>query len=171
MVLTLHEGLEDPRLDPDQLAAWRDVPVAIIGDELNRAQIMQAAVKPLTTGKSFAGQALTVQCMVGDNSALHHALAIAKPGDVLVADGRGHVETAIWGGVMQSSAEARGLAAVVIDGAVRDRAELAASHSPVCVQRANPRSRWFPPPEKAKVIRMSPGVRTGVMPLAEVSDD
>jgi len=107
------------------------MPVATVGDELNRSGIMHAALRPLRTPARFAGPALTVECMAGDNSALHFALAELLPGEVLVADARGHVDTAVWGEVMHTCAQARGAAAVVIDGSVRDMAMLAASPLPV----------------------------------------
>ena len=118
------------RLSPAQLDVWRTVPVAIVGDELNRAKMMQAAIKPLAPGLGFAAQAVTVRCMVGDNLALHHALANSFAGCCIVADARGHEDTAVWGGLMHLAARQREVAAVVIDGALRDLAELRASGLP-----------------------------------------
>jgi regulator of RNase E activity RraA len=129
MALTVHDGPKD-RLSLQQLDNWRSVPVAIIGDELNRAQMMHAAIKPVAPGMTFAGQALTVHCMVGDNSALHYAIANAYSGAVLIADARGHQETAVWGGILHAAAKHKEMAAVVIDGAMRDVAELRDSGLP-----------------------------------------
>lgn len=126
------------RFDEAFCAVWVEIPVAIIGDELNRAQIMQAAIKPLAPGARFAGPALTVRCMVGDNSALHYALAEARPGAVIVADAQGFEGTAVWGGIMHTGARLRRIAAVVIDGAVRDVAELRVSGLPVYARAAVP---------------------------------
>ncbi len=115
------------RLSAEALAAWKEIPTAVISDELNRTGTMAAAIGPLGPGMGFAAQALTVQAMVGDNAVLHHALLSAWPGCVLVVDGRGHEDTAIWGGILTAAAQARGVAALVVDGAVRDAAELRAS--------------------------------------------
>ena len=52
-------------LPDDEVATWRSIPTAVISDELNRACTMAGAVKPIAEGLSFAGQALTVQTMVG----------------------------------------------------------------------------------------------------------
>lgn len=128
-----------PWLDAAAIAAWRRIPVSIIGDELNRSAIMDAGLKPLGEGTSFAGAALTVECMVGDNSALHYALLELQPGQVIVADGRRHVDQALWGDIMHSSAKTRGAAAVIIDGSMRDRAEIAASGLPAYVRGVTPR--------------------------------
>ena len=129
MTLTIHAS-EARRLGAADLAPWRDVPVAVIGDELNRGRMMQAAIKPVAPGMGFVGQAVTVRCMVGDNLALHHALTLCSPGNVIVADARGHEDTAVWGGIMHKAAHARSLAAIVVDGAMRDVAELRESGLP-----------------------------------------
>ena len=67
-------------LSDDELAAWAALPTAIISDDLNRTNTMQAAIKPVGPGMGFAAQALTVQTMAGDNSTLHYALTVAWPG-------------------------------------------------------------------------------------------
>ncbi len=126
MALTLHEG-PTAVLDSATLEAWSHIPTAIISDELNRNGAMAAAISPLRANSGFAAQALTVACMVGDNAAIHYALTVAWPGCALVIDGKGFTDTALWGGILTLAAKARGVRAVVIDGAVRDSAELVAS--------------------------------------------
>ena len=119
--------MNDPpreRMPAEKLAAWRGIPTAVISDELNRAGTMSAAIKPLSPGMAFAGQALTVQTMVGDNSAVHYALTTAWPGAAMIVDARGHADTAVWGGILAYAALARGVVALVVDGSVRDAAEL-----------------------------------------------
>jgi regulator of RNase E activity RraA len=123
MALTLNDAPKE-RLSDETLAAWREIPTAVISDDLNRTATMQAAIKPVGPGMGFAGQALTAQTMVGDNGTLHYALTKAWPGAVLIVDARGHEETAVWGGILVAAALARKISAVVIDGAVRDVAEL-----------------------------------------------
>ena len=70
---TAPEGL----MSDAELAAWHDIPPAVISDELNRTGAMAAAIKPLAPGMKVVGQALTVQTMVGDNAALHYCLTVA----------------------------------------------------------------------------------------------
>jgi len=122
-------------LPAERLDAWRGRPPAVISDCLNRGRTMAAAIKPLAPGTRLLGQARTVAGMVGDNSAAHAAIAIARPGEVLVIDARGYEDAAVWGGIMTRAAIARGLAGVVVDGAVRDVAEIRASGFP-CFARA-----------------------------------
>ena len=137
MALVLNDSPK-ARLSEAELAAWREIPAAIVCDELNRAGAMAAAIKPVAPGMAFAGQALTVQAMVGDNSALHYALTVAWPGAVVVVDARGHADIAVWGGVMRFAAKQRGVVGVVIDGSVRDVAELRQSSVAVFARGAVP---------------------------------
>ncbi len=122
--------INDPpaaRMSEAELAAWRDMPAAIISDEVNRTGTMHTAIAPLRPGMGFAAQALTVHTMVGDNVTLHYAVTAAWPGCALVVDARGHADTALWGAILTEAAKARGVVALVIDGGVRDAAELRAS--------------------------------------------
>jgi 4-hydroxy-4-methyl-2-oxoglutarate aldolase len=66
-----------------------------------------------------AGPALTVLAEPGDNLALHHAVADARPGEIIVAQCHDSL-TGGWGEVLTVAAMARGVAALVVDGAVRD---------------------------------------------------
>ena len=112
------------RIADAELKEWSKLPTAVISDDLNRTQAMHAAIRPLELGMAFAGQALTCQVMVGDNAPLHYALGKAWPGCVVVVDARGHTGTAVWGGILTSAARQRGVCALVVDGSVRDAAEL-----------------------------------------------
>ena len=66
-----------------------------------------------------------------DNLVVHRALDLAEPGDVLVVDSGGFLERAILGEIMGRYAVTRELAALVVDGAVRDAEGLAAGPMPV----------------------------------------
>lgn len=112
------------RLPADVMAQWRSIPPAIASDCMNRSYTMSGRISPLAFGLKLCGQARTVTCMVGDNGAAHAAINLAEPGDILVVDARGHIETAIWGGIMTRAAMKQKIGGVVIDGAVRDAAEI-----------------------------------------------
>lgn len=115
------ERLYSADLDP-----WKEIPPAIASDCMNRGNVMTADISPLSPGMRLCGHARTVTVMVGDNGAAHAAIGLAEPGDVLVIDARGHTETAVWGGIMTRAAIERGLGGLVVDGAVRDAAEIRA---------------------------------------------
>ncbi len=126
------------RLAESALAAWAAIPPAIASDCMNRSQVMSAAIKPLAPGTRLAGQARTVACMVGDNSAIHAAIRLIGPGDVLVIAAGGHADTALWGGLLTQAALARGANGVVVDGGVRDVAEIRGTGFPCFAAAAVP---------------------------------
>ena len=81
-------------------------------------------IRPMWKGAAFAGPALTVACAAGDNLAVHAAVAAARPGDVLAVSLAGDPARGYWGEVLTTAAQAAGVAALVIDGAVRDVAAI-----------------------------------------------
>lgn len=111
-------------LTPAELEKWRTFPPAIVSDCMNRSQVMAGAIKPVAQGMTLLGQARTVTCMVGDNSAVHIAIGMLEPGQILVVDAGGFEDTAIWGGIMTRAALQQKIGGLVVDGAVRDVAEI-----------------------------------------------
>ena len=87
---------------------------------------------------AFAGPALTVEVRPGDNLMIHAALAVAKPGDVIVVDGKGDLSSALMGEIMSQQAVALGVVAVVIDGAVRDSVAICELGLPMFAAGLNP---------------------------------
>ncbi len=74
----------------------------------------------------FAGPVATVQC-VEDNLIVKSLLDSPGQGRVLVVDGGGSLRTALVGGNLAAAAARNGWAGIVVDGAVRDVAELRAT--------------------------------------------
>ncbi len=118
-------------LPDDVMAQWKEIPAAIVGDMMNRSQVMGGRIKPIKHGMKMCGHARTVTCMSGDNSGPHRLIAMARPGEVLVIDARGVENVAIWGGIMTEAAIQRGVAGIVVDGAVRDVQEMRERDFPV----------------------------------------
>lgn len=48
------------------------------------------------------------------------AIEAARPGDVIIIDNGGRLDTSCWGGILANGAKMKGISAVVIDGACRD---------------------------------------------------
>ncbi|WP_341977685.1 4-carboxy-4-hydroxy-2-oxoadipate aldolase/oxaloacetate decarboxylase [Microbacterium sp. LWO13-1.2] len=86
---------------------------------------LDPAFHPAWEGAQLVGRAFPVSAQIGDNLALHHGIETATAGDVLVVDGGG-AAYGYWGEVMTVAAQARGIRGLVIDGGVRDTAQLAA---------------------------------------------
>ncbi len=79
----------------------------------------------------FAGRVSTVKC-IEDNSLVKAALESPGEGRVLVVDGAASLRRALVGGNIAASAARNGWAGIVVHGAVRDRAELAAAAVGIC---------------------------------------
>jgi 4-hydroxy-4-methyl-2-oxoglutarate aldolase len=122
---------DPPRVADELIALARTLPTATLHEAGGKVGALPSALKPVAPGMSFAGAALTVQSPPGDNLWLHRALDIARPGDVLVVHVGGAYEHGYWGEIMATMAQARGVAALVIDGGVRDGALLAQMAFPV----------------------------------------
>jgi Demethylmenaquinone methyltransferase len=98
---------------------FRGLPVANIADEMNRFNCLRADIKP-ANDTALLGTAFTARVRAGDNLMLHKALDMAQPGDVLVVEGRGEMVNSLMGENMVLWAVKRGIAGIVIDGAIRD---------------------------------------------------
>ncbi|AGW89039.1 diguanylate cyclase [Ralstonia pickettii DTP0602] len=125
----------NPRVDgpaPDIVEAFRDMPVAAIGDSMSRnigtVGLRQYHARLDTV---LCGPAVTVRVRPGDNLMIHKALMMVQPGDVLVIDGGGDVTQALVGGLMRTTCMAKKLGGLVIDGAIRDLCEWAQDGMPI----------------------------------------
>jgi 4-hydroxy-4-methyl-2-oxoglutarate aldolase len=100
-------------------------------DCLPRRQIMNAHIRPLWTGiPRVAGPAYTVRCGPGDNLMLHAAIYRAPAGSIIAVEA-GDAEYALAGGNVCAVAQKHGIAAFVLDGMVRDVAEIRTMGFPV----------------------------------------
>lgn len=115
---------EVPRAAADVIAQFKEIPSTVLSDALGRLNVMHSGIVPRTV-PSLCGSAITVNLPPGDNLMLHHALTLAQAGDVLVINAQGDTSRAIMGGLMTRLAIGRGVAGIVVDGAVRDVSEMA----------------------------------------------
>ena len=111
---------------------------SILADVAGRRGALHGRIAPLAPSMRFAGTALTVELRPGDNLMIHVALALAKPGDVIVVDGKGDLGSALMGEIMCQQAAALGVAGVVIDGAVRDSEAIRELRFPMYAAGLNP---------------------------------
>jgi 4-hydroxy-4-methyl-2-oxoglutarate aldolase len=119
------------RVAPELVAQAARFQAAILADVAGRRGSLHGRVQPVHERMSLAGPAFTVEVRPGDNLMIHAAMALARPGDVLVIDGKGDLGAALMGTLMLSACQRLGLAGVVVDGAVRDRLELLELDFPV----------------------------------------
>jgi 4-hydroxy-4-methyl-2-oxoglutarate aldolase len=104
---------------------------ATVHEASGQCGALPADIKPVAAGMSLEGPAYTVLCGPRDNLALHHAIAAAPAGSVLVCSTGGWYDAGYLGDVMAKAATVRGLAGLVIDGCVRDLADLTTGTFPV----------------------------------------
>ena len=102
-----------------------------LSDSMERLYAGGVQLRPMHNEGKLAGPAFTVRTAPGDNLLVHKALDMASPGDVIVVDAGGLTGNAIIGELMATYAKQRGLAGIVIWGAIRDSAEIGAANFPV----------------------------------------
>ena len=121
----------DRQVPAELVARFRKLPAANVSDVMARMVAGGARLRPMHGGGVMVGVALTVKTRPGDNLMVHKAIDMAAPGDVIVVDAGGDLTNALFGEIMASHAAARGIAGIVIDGAIRDAAAIRAAHFPV----------------------------------------
>ena len=119
------------QVSAEQVEGYRQVPVANVSDSMNRMTAGGVSLRPMHRSGVLAGPALTVKSRPGDNLMVHYALDIAQPGDVIVVDAGGDLTNAIIGELMVAYAIKKRLGGIVINGAIRDAASIAAGDFPV----------------------------------------
>src|SRR5690606_33629988 len=127
------------RVDEATLVACADIPASILADVCGRRGALDGRIGAIQAGKPMCGTAFTVEVRPGDNLMVHAALILARPGDVLVIDGKASTTSALMGELMCAHAKKAGLGGIVIDGAVRDVDALRRGPLPVyaCAANAN----------------------------------
>ena len=127
-----------PRVAPGVVRQASQYAASILADVAGRRGAFDGRIAPLTSKTRLAGPAFTVEVRPGDNLMIHAAMQIAKPGDVLVIDGKGDTTCALMGTIMMNACIQLGIAGVVIDAAVRDSDEIVELGYPVYAVGTNP---------------------------------
>jgi 4-hydroxy-4-methyl-2-oxoglutarate aldolase len=112
-----------PRLSAELIAQWATVPTSIAADLFRGRTLVDPAIRPLRPflGRGrLAGNAVTAWCETADYGPVHHALAVAGPGDVILVEAGGRLDAAMIGEILGDFARRKGLAGVAVNGAVRD---------------------------------------------------
>jgi RraA family protein len=119
------------RPDPKLVEELGQMVTPHLSDSMERLYAGGAHLRPMHKSGTLAGPAFTVRTAPGDNLLVHKALDMAKAGDVIVVDAGGLTGNAIIGELMAAHARQRGIAGLVIWGAIRDSAEIGAAGFPV----------------------------------------
>jgi 4-hydroxy-4-methyl-2-oxoglutarate aldolase len=112
-------------------AALAQLGVATVHEAAGRTGIVDMPLKQVVPGSRVAGPARIALCAAGDNSMVHAVIAHASPGDVLVLTSVEPAPVALVGELLATQAQGRGVAGILVDGAVRDLDELAEIGLPI----------------------------------------
>ena len=114
-----------------EYAAFAALGVATVHEAAGRIGIVDLDLTQVVPGSRVAGPARTARCTPGDNTMVHAVIAHASPGDVLVLTSATPEPVALVGELLATQAQVRGVAGMLIDGAVRDLDELAELGLPI----------------------------------------
>jgi regulator of RNase E activity RraA len=126
------------RVPPEVVRKASEFAASIIADVAGRRGTLDGRIAPLALSMRMAGPAFTIEVRPGDNLMIHAAMSMARPGDILVVDGKADRTCALMGAIMISACRKMGLGGVVLDAAVRDTEELRALGFPVYAVGSNP---------------------------------
>ena len=97
---------------------------ATVHEAAARSPVVDVELVQVIPGSRAAGPARTVRCGQDDNLMVHAAVAEADPGEVLVLTMPEPRPVALVGELLATQAKGRGVAALLVDAAVRDLEEL-----------------------------------------------
>ncbi|MUL49383.1 RraA family protein [Mycobacterium sp. CBMA293] len=109
------------REEYEPLLAYRSCDIS---DAMNMSHTMLGLVAAYHPIPRIAGPAITVSVPGSGFDIITAAMALAEPGDILVISTQGSLNAAYWGGYMTGVARERGIAGVIVDGAIRDADEI-----------------------------------------------
>ncbi|SMF36433.1 4-carboxy-4-hydroxy-2-oxoadipate aldolase/oxaloacetate decarboxylase [Streptomyces sp. Amel2xC10] len=125
------------RADPETVAELAKYGVATIHEAMGRVGLARPYLRPVYPKARLCGTAVTVLLQPGDNWMLHVAAEQIQDGDVVVAACTTESEDGFFGELLATSFRARGCQGLVIDGGVRDVADLEKMDFPVFARAVN----------------------------------
>ena len=130
-------------LSREVIDRWAEVPASVAADLLKGATLIDPSIRPLRSiagSRRLVGTAVTALCIGTDYGAVHHAIAVAVAGDVIVVECEGRETPAIIGELLGGSARLKGVRGIIVNGAVRDTGRLRQwDDFPVFTRHVNPR--------------------------------
>jgi 4-hydroxy-4-methyl-2-oxoglutarate aldolase len=126
------------RVSPEIVKQASAFASSILADVAGRRGALDGRIAPLAHSFRMAGPAFTIEIRPGDNLMIHAAMAMARPGDILVIDGKADRTCALMGSIMINACKKLGLGGVVLDASHRDTEELLELGFPVYSVGANP---------------------------------
>ena len=122
---------EIDRAEPAVIDALGAAGTATVHEAIGRAGYAGCDLRPIQHDVRVAGSAVTVLSHPGDNIMIHAAVEVCQAGDVLVVVNTAPSSHGMFGELLATSLQTRGVRGLVIDAGVRDTAELRAMGFPV----------------------------------------
>jgi 4-hydroxy-4-methyl-2-oxoglutarate aldolase len=119
------------RVSKDFVNDFRGKASATVHEAYGKSGYIDYSIRAIGKGMKICGPAFTVTCPPGDNMMLHKALEIASEGDVLVVTCANAFDYGYFGGLMATSAMAKKLGGLVIEGCIRDSSEIIEKGFPI----------------------------------------
>jgi len=116
--------------DEETRAIFLNVSSPNVTDAMHRKGAMSGLFSVCGNVK-MVGRAVTVHTIAGDWAKPVEAIDVAKKGEVIVINNDGVTDVAPWGELATQSCKTKGIAGVVIDGAVRDVDDIRAMKFPL----------------------------------------
>ena len=130
------------RPSSEKVKMFQGVPTGFLVDAQNGTGALDWRIKPLDANMRFAGPAMTADAEPRDCLPVQPAIALSRPGDVLVISNGGYDGAAVIGDNVTAMARNQGLAAIVTDGLVRDIEGILAAGIPVFCCGVSPNSPY-----------------------------
>jgi 4-hydroxy-4-methyl-2-oxoglutarate aldolase len=113
------------RADSDVLKGFAAEGVSTVHEAMGRPQgLLRPEIRPIQRGTRIAGSAVTVLCQAGDNLMIHAAVECCQPGDVMVVTTFSPSTDGMFGELLGTALQARGVAGLILDAGIRDVHEL-----------------------------------------------